>query len=96
MTILEFGFLAVISLSCSCLFKSLSSGVGYESWKSFLCGVFNLIFICIYMRVVDQGCVVFFECPDDRSPDYSLMAAIALISASLHAAAMPSGSDSRP
>lgn len=93
MSQVDFLILTMASLCCAFFFKRWSSRAGYESWRYYFCGVFNLVFICTYMRVVDQGCIVLVECLGKKHQDYPLMAAMALVAAVLHALAMPSRTD---
>lgn len=92
MSVLHFAMLVLASLSFAYVFKWRYSGVEYEKWKYYFGGGFNFLFMCIYMRFVDQGCIVFTECLGKKSQNYPLMGAMSLIAAMLHAVAMPSAS----
>jgi len=92
MSALHVAILVLASLSCAYVFKWRYSRVEYEAWKYYFGGVFNFVFMCIYMRFVDQGCMVFTECLGKNNQDYPLMGAMSLVAAILHAVAMPSAS----
>lgn len=94
MSALHFAILVLASLSCAYVFRRRYSRVDYETWRYYFGWVFNFIFMCVYMRVVDQGCVVFTECLGKKNQDYPLMGAMALFATILHAVALPSASKS--
>lgn len=89
MSFVDLWMLVLVSLSCAFFFKWRSSKIKYESWRYCFSGVFNFVFICAYMRFVDQGCMVFTECLGKEYQNYPLMAAVAFVAAILHACSFP-------
>ena len=81
--------LVLISLSCALFFKLRSLKIKYESWQYCFFGVFNFVFVCVYMRFVGQGCMVFTKCLGKEYENYPLMAAVAFVAAILHACSFP-------
>lgn len=88
MIFLPFLLLVLGGLALAHYLKKYCERSEYSIWKYLLAISVNILLFCIYIRVVDSGCLAIWGCMDRWQDDYKIVEWAAIAASAIHALAM--------